>query len=264
MKKKLITALLLTMIISVVGCGKAEEAIEPTVETVEEAIEESVVEETTVEEVESTVEETTVEETTEEVVEDPTSEANSTAQILRLLNTYIEIMNGNDESAKYMQDNCETENGLWLTEEALFANGETALTTRTVVSIGIEYYKNCLLGKEPWDVKEWMSQQESDEYVVSMNFINGEALEGCDTRLWNAIYALPYLANQSSVTLENRIETNEYKFTMGEVSAYTYDLVLSGVEDTGFKAVYDSEGNLLNLVLPDDFVLETYSFDQNQ
>lgn len=260
MKKKLITALLLTMIITVVACGKAEETIEPTVETVAETI----VEETTVEEDESIVEEMTVEETTEEVEEDPTSESNSTAQILKLLETYDGIMTSDDELAKYAQDNCETTNGLW-PEGALFSNGEYPLTARTVVSIGIEYYENCLAGNEPWDVKEWVSQQESDNKVLSMNFdVNADSVDFSTIHLWDAIYSVPYLVNQSSIELKNRTETSEYEYFNGEVSAYTYDLVLSGVEDTGFKAVYDSEGNLLNIVLPSDFELpeELYSFEQ--
>lgn len=271
MKKKLITTLLLTMIIGVVGCGKAEETIEATVETVveatvEESVEETVVEEITIEEVESTVEETTVEETTEEVVEDPTSESNSTAQILKLLETYDGIMTGNDTLAKMMQDNCETTNGKWDVEVGVFSNGEPPSISNTVVSIGIEYYENCLAGNEPWDVKEWVSQQESDNKVLSMNFdVNADSVDFSTIRLWDAIYSVPYLVNQSSIELKNRTETNEYKFIKGEVSAYTYDLVLNGQEDTGFKAIYDSEGNLLNIAFPEGFELDEtmYSFDQN-
>lgn len=266
MKKKVIMALFLTMLVGVVGCAKAEESVEPTVEAlVETTVEESVVEETTVEAVESTVEETTVEETTEEVVDDPTSESNSTAQILKLLETYDAIIKGDDNMAKMMQDNCETDNGKWDTEIGIFANGETVSTTSTIASIGIEYYENCLAGNEPWDVAEWMSKQEADEVVLLMNFEGSGSVENTTSiRLWDAIYLCPYLANQSSIELVNRIETDEYKFIKGEVSAYTYDLVLSGSENTGFKAVYDSEGNLLTIDMPDDFALpeELYSFDQ--
>lgn len=269
MKKKILTSLLLTMIISVVGCGKAEETVEPTVETVvettvEETIEESVVEETIVEEVESTVEETTVEETTEEVVEDPTSASNSTAQIIKLLETYKGIMNSEDHLIKMAQDNCETFNGKW-DMQGLFADGKSCETsTYSIYSIAIEYYENCLAGNEPWDTKEWMSKQESEETVILMNF-NGRTIEeGYETKLFEAIYICPYLANQSSIELVNRIETEEYKFNKGEVSAYTYDLILNEVEDNSFKAIFDSEGNLLTIDIPDDYALpeEFYSFEQ--
>lgn len=262
MKKKLLTLLLLTMIISVVGCSKAEESVEPSVGTsVEESVVETVVEETTIEEVVSIVEETT-----EEVVEDPTSESNSTAQIIKLLETYKGIMNGDDVYIKMAQDNCETFNGKWDMDNTKFADGTSCTQLYTIISIATEYYENCLAGNEPWDTVTWMSQQVCEKDVLLMNFNeNGETDEGCDTKLWNATYVVPYLANQSSIELINRVETDEYKFTNGQISKYTYDLIINGVENTGFKAVYDSEGNLLNIVLPDDFVLpeEFYSFDQN-
>lgn len=264
MKKKLITALLLIMIVGVVGCGKAEETIEPTVETVaettvEETVVETVVEETTVEE-----EESIVEETTEEVAEDPTSETNSTAQIIKLLEAYNSILSTDDFLIQMAQDNCETFSAKFDQEEGKFADGTSCTGMYTVISIAIEYYENCLAGNEPWNTKDWMSQQACENDVLLMNFEseNGAA-EGCDTKLWNAIYSLPYFVNQSKIELINRTETEQYKFTNGEISSYTYDLVFDGDEETGFKAIFDSEGNLLNVTLPDDFELEYYSFDNS-
>lgn len=270
MKKKIIMALFLTMIISVVGCGKAEETVEPTVETVvettvEETIEESVVEETTIEEVESTVEETTVEETTEEVVEDPTSASNSTAQIIKLLEAYSSILTTeSDFLIQMVQDNCETFSGKFDFEAGKFADGKSCETsTYSIYSIAIEYYENFMAGNEPWDTAAWMAEQESEEFVKLLNFNGNTIEEGYETKLFGAIYSCPYLNSQTSIELTNRVETDEYKFIKGEVSAYTYDLILSGNEDTGFKAIYDSEGNLLTIIGPDDFVLESYSFDNS-
>lgn len=275
MKKRLITVLLLSMIICVVGCGKTEETIKPTIEadveaTVEETTEESIIEETTVEEVDSTVEETTVEETTEEVtteevVEEPTSASNSTAQIIKLLDAYTSILTTDtDFLIQMVQDNCETFCGKFDFEAGKFADGKSCETsTYSIFSIAIEYYENCLAGNEPWDTATWMAEQASEEFVKALNF-NGDTIEeGYETKLFEAIYICPYLINQSSIELTNRIETDEYKFIKGEVSAYTYDLVLNGQTNTDFKAIYDSEGNLLTIDIPDDFVLESYSFDNS-
>ena len=263
MKKKLLAVLLLTMLVSVVGCGKVEETIEPTVEavvetTVEKTIEESIVEETTVEEM-------AVEETTEEVVEDPTSESNSTAQIIKLLEAYSSILTTEDDFLIQMvQDNFETFSCKFDTKVGLFADGTSCKKLYTVFSIGIEYYENHMAGNEPWDTVTWMSGQACEEDVLLMNFDNAESIpEGYETKLFGAIYLCPYLNNQTSIKLTNRIETDEYKFIKGEVSAYTYDLILSGNEDTGFKAIYDSEGNLLTISCPDDFELEYFSFDNS-
>ncbi len=265
MKKKIIMALFLTMIISVVGCGKAEETIESTVEavvetTIEETIEESIVEETTIEEVESTVEETT-----EEIVEDSTSASNSTAQIIKLLEAYSSILTTeSDFLIQMVQDNCETFSGKFDTKVGLFADGTSCTQLYTVLSIATEYYENCMAGNEPWNTATWMSEQANEKDVLSMNFEeDGSFPEGYEMKLGGAIYLCPYLNCQTSIELTNRVETDEYKFIKGEVSAYTYDLILSGNEDTGFKAVYDSEGNLLTITYPDDFVLETYSFDNS-
>lgn len=264
MKKKLITALLLTMIVGVVGCGKAEETIEPTVETVaettvEETVVETVVEETTVEE-----EESIVEETTEEVAEDPTSEANSTAQIIKLLEAYNSILSTDDFLIQMAQDNCETTSGKFDTEEGKFADGTSCTRMYTVISIAIEYYENYLTKTELFNTREWMSQQASEEDVLLMNFEAGEDDAIFSTiRLWDAIYACPYLMKQSKIELVNRVETDEYKYISGEVSSYTYDLVFNGMEDTGFKAIFDSNGILLNLGIPSDFELEYYSFDNS-
>lgn len=267
MKKKLITTLLLTMIISVVGCGA--ETTDAEVETVTETVAETIVEESEVVE---------VEETTEEVVAEISREDMAMEKINKLKSAYYDLINSKDPIAMSMQYFMEY--FVW----PIGSNDKRILSGVTTDKKCIDYwavfptlcgyyydYVNNDIPKTDFEEKinpfssseillsyygtsdgEYIDKeilkQNKEEHTISLNY----------ALMCSASWFMPYMVSFDEITLGECVETTEYKICDVE-SAYIYPVYFDG-KDVGSFAIFDANDNLLNIYYDEELSPDTYTW----
>ena len=256
MKKKVILSIVVIMSLSILGgCGKKEQTtVETSVDAVAvETVEETSVVEMEVESLEESLKETSEEETesvTEEVV-DPTEEKlnNCFEKISRLKDAYNEIVTVAETKPleKALQYDLEMltfkSADLGTTADGLpFQSSFVAYATLS------HYYDQFINdGGSYYDIAEWVKSQESSEYIRN-NYLPGEFDNTLNATLLEAIALIPYIDTLEFGEIE---ETDAFEIS-GVKSAYIITLICNG-EDIGMIAIFDAEGNLLNIDAGENF-----------
>lgn len=254
------------MTMSLIACGKTEPVMEndstdTTVNTTDDTsavVEENNEDITTDETVEDTVEVPEEPVLTEEEIKAQKIEAGM-EKVDRLLKAYDYLVNGTIYD-RVIQSNIEYLDGAmggevrdYKTKDGL-KPVEYTETQRGIWAVGIVYYDAVVNGgNEPYDLAEWVVKQESDEAII--NYIPEkeayiEATDTNDVYMLEAIGLCPYLKSKNEIKANYLFETDAYTIS-GMTSSYGIILDCDGNLD--LIAVFDEEGNMLNICTPENW-----------
>lgn len=249
MKKFIATVLTVILCLSIVACGgKQSSSDEVTTNDVD--ISETIVD---------TEESIAFDETEEtEVIEEVFDElANAEEKFQRLNDAYWEMQDGtNHPGALFLevtQNNCEMltalnydiENGEF---EMYTADGNRLKTAQGVYTVLEYYYYNRINNNSEWyDIAEWVSQfTTEDDMIKEFSYSSGELDSNTDFMNGVAMY-VSTISKGGNVTFgEADYDIDHYEFSNGVVAAYTMSIIIDG-NDYGLDAVFDEEGNLINI-----------------
>lgn len=260
MKKKVAILVVTCMIFSMTACGKTKETAVISESEGEEVIVESTEDEKTVLE-EQNVDEEVVEEATAEVEEFAEKASvkeeegftidDGMAKIDRLLEAHEMLISQRKMLEDHVQIDTEALTSTCFSLDLVTtADGKPLQTSRAIWATGINYYNHYVNENgEYYDLQEWVaSQADSDSIVKSIAGMEEESNTN-KVLLFEAVGIIAYIKSCESVKPIELIETSEYTIS-GVQSAYAIPLDCDG--DTALTAVFDSEGNLLNICTPED------------
>ena len=254
--KKIVTVLAVaTMLMSsLAACGKTEDtttdkpAAEASVET-EQTSEAAGTE---------TVAETEAVAATEENTEgeDNRLEEGMT-KVYTLIDAYNDLLSQHKYAEDLLQADVETLDDAELGNLGLVtADGNEIQTNYGYYSVLITYYYNYVnngikYGDGYSDLSELASQLPDEKSIIAKYGFTDEGSNNTNTVImYEAVGVLPFLASCEAVHGTDLIETTEY--IMGDyTSAYAIPLNCDG--NTGLTAVFDADGNLMNICSSDDF-----------
>lgn len=254
MKRTIATVLTLTLCLSLAGCGKESNSSE------------AMTDQAGVQDVASwDAEDLTLTEDTEQIESDTEAEAetdeldkmaNAEEKFQRLNDAYWEMQDGtNHHGALFLevtQNNCEMLTSNYDIEkgelEMYTADGNRLSTTNGVDTVLEYYYYNKINNNSEWyDISEWVSQfATEDDMIKQFSYFLGEADSNTDFMNGVVMYAST-ISKDGNVTFgEADYDIDHYKFSNGVVAAYTMPIIIDG-NDYGLDAVFDEEGNLINI-----------------
>lgn len=257
------------MTMSLIACGKTEPVTEndSTDTTVNTTDDTSTVVEENNEDVltNETVEDTVTVDVPEEQEEPVLTEEEIKAQkieagmekVQRLLDAYLYLANGTiyDRTIQWNIEYLDAAMGGYELENYTTKDGlkpvEYTETERGVWSVGIVYYDSVVNGgNEPYDLAEWVVKQESNkaiiQYIPGFYELNKEWTTN-DILLMEAIGLCPYLNSKKEIRPKSLFDTTGYTIS-GMKSSYAIILDCDGNYD--LTAVFDEEGNMLNICTP--------------
>lgn len=227
-----------------------------TIETEAEEIDadESIVEEITSGDI--TVEETKAEViVAEEVVANDQRIENCLTKISRLTDAYVELIEHDHELDLAIQNDIEnlTYDSFAL-EGYTFADGEEFGTSFCIYNTGVQYYYQYINENGNfYKMADWMSEQ-PDRDIVAEKYMDDDDTDTNNIMLMEAIAVAKFLSGCTNIEAVDLVETKE--FVISDVtSEYAASLLCDGV--SGLTAIFDQEGNLLNIRTPEDWVYET-------
>lgn len=254
--KKIVTVLAVaTMLMSSLSaCGKTEDtttdkpAAEASVET------EQTSEAAGTESVAETEAVAATEENTEG--EDNRLEEGMT-KVYTLIDAYNDLLSQHKYAEDLLQADVETLDDAELGNLGLTtADGNEIQTNYGYYSVLITYYYNYAnngikYGDGYLDFSELASQIPDEKSIMAKYGFTDEGSNNTNTVImYEAVGVLPFLASCEAVHGTDLVETTEY--VMGDyTSAYTIPLDCDG--NTGLTAVFDADGNLMNICSSDDF-----------
>ena len=254
--KKIVTVLAVaTMLMSSLSaCGKTEDtttdkpAAEASVET------EQTSEAAGTESVAETEAVAATEENTEG--EDNRLEEGMT-KVYTLIDAYNDLLSQHKYAEDLLQADVETLDDAELGNLGLTtADGNEIQTNYGYYSVLITYYYNYAnngikYGDGYLDFSELASQIPDEKSIMAKYGFTDEGSNNTNTVImYEAVGVLPFLASCEAVHGTDLVETTEY--VMGDyTSAYTIPLNCDG--NTGLTAVFDADGNLMNICSSDDF-----------
>ena len=264
MKKRIIILLGIIMTMSLIACGKTEpvmknDSTDTTVNTTDDTsavVEENNEDITTDETVEDTVDIPEEPVLTEEEIKEQKIEAGM-EKVDRLLEAYDYLVNGTVYD-RAIQCNIEYLDGAMGGDELKNYTTKDGLkpveyteTERGIWSVGIVYYDSVINGgNEPYDLAEWVVKQESNKAIIDYipGFYElGEEWTTNDVLFMEAIGLCPYLKSKNEIKANYLFETDAYTIS-GMTSSYGIILDCDGNLD--LIAVFDEEGNMLNICTP--------------
>lgn len=265
MKKIFVIILGIFMTMSLIACGKTEPVMETdSVDTPVDATDDisTVVEgsngnDVTDETVEDTVEVPEEPVLTEEEIKAQKIEAGM-EKVDRLLEAYDYLINGTLYD-QVIQWNIEYLDGAtgdlknYKTKDGLNPN-DILETQRGIWAVGIIYYDTVVNGgNEPYDLAEWTVKQESNEAII--NYIPEkeayiEATDTNDVYMLEAIGLCPYLKSKNEIKANYLFETDAY--TISGITS-SYGIILDCDGNLDLIAVFDEEGNMLNICTPENW-----------
>lgn len=254
--KKIVTALAVaTMLMSSLSaCGKTEDtttdkpAAEASVET-EQTSEAAGTE---------SVAETEAVAATEE---NPEGEDNRLEEGMTKVYTLIDAYNDLLSQHKYAEDLLQADvesldNAEFENLDFVNANGDKINTKYGVYCVLIKYYYDYVnngikYGDGYSDFSELATQLPDEKSIMAKYGFTDEGENKTNTIImFEAVGVLPFLASCEAVHGTDLVETTEY--VMGDyTSAYAIPLNCDG--NTGLTAVFDADGNLMNICSSDDF-----------
>ena len=254
--KKIVTVLAVATILmsSLSACGKTEDtttdkpAAEASVET------EQTSEAAGTESVAETEAVAATEENTEG--EDNRLEEGMT-KVYTLIDAYNDLLSQHKYAEDLLQADVETLDDAELGNLGLTtADGNEIQTNYGYYSVLITYYYNYAnngikYGDGYLDFSELASQIPDEKSIMAKYGFTDEGSNNTNTVImYEAVGVLPFLASCEAVHGTDLVETTEY--VMGDyTSAYTIPLNCDG--NTGLTAVFDADGNLMNICSSDDF-----------
>lgn len=254
--KKIVTVLAVATILmsSLTACGKTEDtttdkpAAEASVET------EQTSEAAGTESVAETEAVAATEENTEG--EDNRLEEGMT-KVYTLIDAYNDLLSQHKYAEDLLQADVETLDDAELGNLGLTtADGNEIQTNYGYYSVLITYYYNYAnngikYGDGYLDFSELASQIPDEKSIMAKYGFTDEGSNNTNTVImYEAVGVLPFLASCEAVHGTDLVETTEY--VMGDyTSAYAIPLNCDG--NTGLTAVFDADGNLMNICSSDDF-----------
>lgn len=254
--KKIVTVLAVATILmsSLSACGKTEDtttdkpAAEASVET------EQTSEAAGTESVAETEAVAATEENTEG--EDNRLEEGMT-KVYTLIDAYNDLLSQHKYAEDLLQADVETLDDSELGNLGLTtADGNEIQTNYGYYSVLITYYYNYAnngikYGDGYLDFSELASQIPDEKSIMAKYGFTDEGSNNTNTVImYEAVGVLPFLASCEAVHGTDLVETTEY--VMGDyTSAYAIPLNCDG--NTGLTAVFDADGNLMNICSSDDF-----------
>ena len=254
--KKIVTVLAVATILmsSLSACGKTEDtttdkpAAEASVET------EQTSEAAGTESVAETEAVAATEENTEG--EDNRLEEGMTI-VYTLIDAYNDLLSQHKYAEDLLQADVETLDDAELGNLGLTtADGNEIQTNYGYYSVLITYYYNYAnngikYGDGYLDFSELASQIPDEKSIMAKYGFTDEGSNNTNTVImYEAVGVLPFLASCEAVHGTDLVETTEY--VMGDyTSAYAIPLNCDG--NTGLTAVFDADGNLMNICSSDDF-----------
>ena len=245
MKKKTIaTVLTIVMAMSMVACGSKEDTTTNVQTEKVEAVTESVEEE-----------KTEVSEDVTEVGEQSFTIEDGMTKVNRLMEAHQTLLRQDKELENAVQADTENLTGDHVISLISYttADSKTIQTKSCIYATAIVYYNEYVNNNgEYYDFAEWLSSQANDMAIRSnVKGLDKDSIDNTNNvLLLEAIGVVAYLENCTSVTGTDVIESTDYTIS-GVQSAYIIPLDCDG--DTSLTAVFDSDGNLLNICSADDW-----------
>lgn len=188
---------------------------------------------------------------------EPKNVAANAVEKFQLLNdAYWDILDKNDDHGslflKVTQNNFEM-----LTRDYDIENGELEMYTadgnrlNDIFGVGTVltyYYNNRINNNEDWyDIAEWVSQFETeDDMINQFSYFGGNGDSNEDFMSGVIAYAST-ISKADEITFgEPEYEIDHYEFPNGVVAYYTMPIIIDG-NDYGLDAVFDEDGNLINV-----------------
>ena len=264
---------------SIESIAVAESSIENVSEAESSTIIEDVNDEMTIEAVESSSVTETEMQSDIETIEDETKENESDVddknfteeealeKVHKLMDAYHDLLASNDETTWNILDRCEryddvgyivpkTKDGLELnwTEE------ELGLGSVASIVMGSNYYYNYVNNDTGYyDFTEYIESHSMDEILyehMSQNYVQNirEGLISCDKILMShGLMLIPYMNQFEEITANKFVEGDACTFEAVNETKVYYELYLDlDGQYSGLRALYDANGNMLNVTYTDD------------
>lgn len=279
MKQK-IALFIATMVLalSVTACGQNGDGVSNETSTVaEETTEQMTAEETEMVAVQSEQTESVDVEDTEVNEYGFDVYANAEEKFDRLNEAYWDILDGTDHPGalflEITQNNIEnggTGNNYDPSNEELnmyLSNGERIDMSYSMFSVLQGYYGNRINNDKGWyDIKEWVSQFDSEDELTSEFFEAEEDgnIYPIDCYMLLVVMYAATIANADEISFGEPVEDN-FEYSGGHESAYMMPIILDG-NDYNIYAIFDAEGNLINiddtnLDMPEEAYVYTWGVD---
>ena len=178
-------------------------------------------------------------------------------KVYTLIDAYNDLLSQHKYAEDLLQADVETLDDAELGNLGLTtADGNEIQTNYGYYSVLITYYYNYAnngikYGDGYLDFSELASQIPDEKSIMAKYGFTDEGSNNTNTVImYEAVGVLPFLASCEAVHGTDLVETTEY--VMGDyTSAYTIPLNCDG--NTGLTAVFDADGNLMNICSSDDF-----------
>ena len=178
-------------------------------------------------------------------------------KVYTLIDAYNDLLSQHKYAEDLLQADVETLDDAELGNLGLTtADGNEIQTNYGYYSVLITYYYNYAnngikYGDGYLDFSELASQIPDEKSIMAKYGFTDEGSNNTNTVImYEAVGVLPFLASCEAVHGTDLVETTEY--VMGDyTSAYTIPLNCDG--NTGLTAVFDADGNLMNICSSDGF-----------
>lgn len=265
MKRMIATVLILTLCLSLAGCGKESNSSEVTTDQagVQDAASWDTEDLTLTEDTEQIEIDTEAEAETDEL----DKMANAEEKFQRLNNAYWEMQDSTDHPGALFLEVTQ-HNFEMFTLDYDIENGELEMYTADgnrlsigygVYSVLMSYYNNRINNNEEWyDISEWVSKFETENKMAEQIFdISADHIDTNETFMGGVSWYASTISKADEITFdEPNYEIDHYEFLSGVVAAYTMSIIIDG-NDYGLDAVFDEDGNLINIW---DYDVEDLSF----
>lgn len=240
MKKRILATLItMTVVISMTACGSADNS---NADVSEENVVSEVPETTNTEEI-------VVETETEEV---DTRLEDGMAKIDRLFQAHTDLLAPHKILPDSLQYDVESIQATCINDGQISAgDGKVFKAFNSIAATLINYYDNYVNNNGSYyDIGEWLKSQPDEETIMSsIQGLHQDSYNTNDILLMEAIGVIAYMKNCETVVGTEVIDSTDYVIS-GVTSAYIIPLDCD--DDTALTAVFDGEGNLLNICTPAD------------
>lgn len=133
--------------------------------------------------------------------------------------------------------------------EMYTADGNRLSIGYGVFSVLLSYYDNRINNNEDWyDIAKWVSQFETENKMAEQIFdISADHIDTNETFMGGVSWYASTILKADEITFgEPEYEIDHYEFPNGVVAYYTMPIIIDG-NDYGLDAVFDEDGNLINV-----------------
>ena len=232
-----------------------ETTTEATTETIEDTTTETTTEVTTEETTEATVTEevtteATTEATTEEIVEETFNKEQAIAKVEKMIEAHDVLVSQNKEVENQLLNSAEHLNGN-LAPDLKTSDNISIKGYKDNIAIVVNYYYNYVNNSgRYYDFENYVTNHTFSEIIKENLYLKFTNYTPNENILNKAIGLIPYIKQSDNIEYGDLVEEN--KITMEQANV-AYSMTMKCDDNGGdFIAVYDIEGNLLNVFSIDD------------